>query len=447
MTRGRTILIFALALLVCFLLPAVALAADDCNGASGGGFKEYAEKGGIFAIGASFVFGIGASLTPCVWPMIPITVSIFGATESQSRARGAALSATFVLGIALLFTVMGVAAGLTGKGMGDALTKPWVVIPIALIFFALSASMFGAFEIALPSSLTNKMSTVGGVGFKGAFLLGLVMALVAAPCTGPFLTGLLIYLASKASLPLAIGSMFMFALGLGLPFFIAGTFAINLPKGGAWMMGIKWFSGVVLAYMGFKYLRDRWPEIFRGWMPGTNGFLAIAGVVALIGFALGFVHLLGERRKSPIAHLSTRMKLLSIVPAIAGLYMVLSWFDIPKGVPLAWEQDEAKGLASALNQKKGAIIDFGASWCTACKELEHDTWPDPSVREEAMNFVPIAVDASDPDDKVDALQKKYGVVGLPTVVLLDAKGQERARFNKFVEPDKMVSALKCVASK
>jgi thioredoxin:protein disulfide reductase len=310
--------------------------------------------------------------------------------------------------------------------------------------------MFGAFEIALPASMTNKMSTVGGVGFKGAFLLGLVMALVAAPCTGPFLTGLLIYLASKASLPLAVASMFMFAMGLGLPFFIAGTFAINLPKGGAWMMGIKWFSGVVLAYMGFKYLRDRWPELFRGWMSPSNIFFGIACLVAIVGFGLGFVHLLAEKRKSPIAHLSKPMKLASIIPAIFGLYMVLSWFDVPKASaegnapPLSWVADEAKGILAAKAEKKGAIVDFGASWCTACKELEHETWPDPHVREEGARFVPIAVDATEDDDKIVALKEKYKVVGLPTVIVLDAEGKERARLNEFVKPERMVAALKCV---
>jgi thioredoxin:protein disulfide reductase len=437
-----------LAFLVCwFAFPRFALAAEGSNS---GAFSEYAAKGGIFAVGASFVFGIGASLTPCVWPMIPITVSIFGATESSSRGRGAALSATFVLGIAVLFTAMGVAAGLTGKGMGDALSKPYVVIPIALVFFALSASMFGAFEIALPASMTNKMSTVGGVGFKGAFVLGLVMALIAAPCTGPFLTGLLIYLASKASVALAVASMFMFALGLGLPFFIAGTFAISLPKGGAWMMGIKWFSGVILAYMGFKYLRDRWTPEFRGWMSPSTTFFMIAIAVAVVGFGLGFVHLLAEKRKSPIAHLSKPMKLASIIPAIAGLYMVLSWVDIPKadasgGPALAWEKDEVKGLALAKSLNKGAIVDFGASWCTACKELEENTWPNASVRAEGQRFVPIAIDATDDENQTtEGLKKKYGVVGLPTVIVLDATGKEKLRFNEFVPPEKMVAALKTV---
>ncbi len=179
--------------------------------------------------------------------MIIITVSIFGANEAKSRWHAAALSGTFVLGIVALFAPLGVAAAMSGKVLGSALANPWVVSVIALVFFALAASMFGAFEMALPTSLTNKLSGVGGVGFKGAFGLGLVCALLAAPCTGPGLTGLAIWIATTKNIALGTGAMAFFALGLGVPFFVVGTFAIGLPKGGAWMLGVKWVCGVALA--------------------------------------------------------------------------------------------------------------------------------------------------------------------------------------------------------
>src|SRR4051794_17718229 len=166
------------------LVPLVALADDGGAGTYGDLIQKH---GKLVAVLASFGFGVIASLTPCVYPMVPITVSIFGATEAKSRLRGAALSGAFVLGIAALFTPMGVVSALSGKLMGSALSNQWVSLGLAALFLALAASMFGAFELALPSSLTNKLSTVGGVGFKGAFVMGLVMGLVAAPCTGPFL--------------------------------------------------------------------------------------------------------------------------------------------------------------------------------------------------------------------------------------------------------------------
>jgi thiol:disulfide interchange protein DsbD len=236
------------------LIPAIALAAGtDCADGGGGSdtgkFGEImATHGALVAVLASFGFGVMASLTPCVYPMVPITVSIFGATgDNTSRARGAALSGAFVLGIACLFTPMGLISVFTGGLMGAALSNPYVVCALAALFVALAASMFGAFELALPSGLTNKLSTVGGVGYKGAFIMGLVMGLIAAPCTGPFLTGMLIVIASAKSYVLGGAALFAFSLGLGVIFFIAGAFGANLPKGGAWMMGIKWVSGVGLA--------------------------------------------------------------------------------------------------------------------------------------------------------------------------------------------------------
>ena len=222
-----------LILMMILLIPAIAWASECVDGAGGsdtGKFQEILQKHGAFAaVLASFGFGFLASLTPCVYPMVPITVSIFGATEAKSRLRGAALSGAFVLGIAVLFTPMGLACVATGKLMGSALSNIWVTFGLAALFLALAASMFGAFELALPSSVTNKLSTVGGVGFKGAFVMGLVMGLIAAPCTGPFLTGMLTDIAQSKSYLLGGSALFFFSLGLGVLFFFAGAFGANLP--------------------------------------------------------------------------------------------------------------------------------------------------------------------------------------------------------------------------
>ena len=443
----------ALAVLFALMLvPSLAWA----DGSETGTFQTYAEKGLALAAAVSFGFGFLASLTPCVFPMVPITVSIFGATDA-TRARGMALSATFVLGIAALFTPLGVMSALSGTLMGSALANKWVVLAIAALFVTLASSMFGAFEMALPSSLTNKLSTVGGVGFKGAFILGLVMGLIAAPCTGPFLTGMVTWIATTKNTTIGAISMFSFALGLGVPFFIAGGLAVSLPKGGAWMLGIKWGSGVLLAYMALSYLRDAFPAV-KAMTSGSAVYGAVAAVVLAVGLALGTIHILAERRKSKIAHLSKPTKLASIIPAVAGAFMFVSWFNAPKshviseaeaaqkGIKLApeitWASDEAKGRAQAEADKKPIIVDFGAEWCTACKELEHMTWPDPQVRAQAERFVAIKVDATDDDSpETKRLQKKYNVVGLPTVLVLDSSGKERARFNEFVPPEKFAAAV------
>jgi thioredoxin:protein disulfide reductase len=447
-------LVSSFVLLALLLAPALAWAGTEA-GSDTGKFQQILESHGAFvAVLMSFVFGVVASLTPCVYPMVPITVSIFGATgENTSRLRGAALSATFVLGIAALFTPMGVASALSGKLMGSALSNQWVVLALALLFVALAASMFGAFELALPSGLTNRLTTVGGVGYKGAFVMGLVMGLIAAPCTGPFLTGMVTVIATTKNVVLGTAALFSFSLGLGVIFFIAGAFGANLPKGGAWMMGIKWVSGVGLAYMAFAYLRDRFEPVRRLVDHPGYAFGIAAVVVLAIGLALGTIHVFAERRKSPIAHLSKPLKLASILPAVAGAAMLFSWIDQnhevdPNAPAIVWLTSEDAAQAKAQAEGKPMLIDFGAEWCTACKELEHKTFTDPSVRTEGQRFVALRVDATDDEDKeVTRLKDKYQVRGLPTVIMLDKHGKEMVRFNEFVKPDAFRAAMKNVTSK
>jgi len=445
-------------MLVVVLLPATSWAGDCVDGGSETGkFQEILEKHGVLAaVLASFGFGFFASLTPCVYPMVPITVSIFGATEARSRLRGAALSATFVLGIAALFTPMGVASALSGKLMGGTLSNAWVIMSLALLFTALAASMFGAFELALPSGLTNRLSTVGGVGFKGAFVMGLVMGLIAAPCTGPFLTGMVTVIATSKNVVLGSAALFSFALGLGVLFFVAGAFAVSLPKGGAWMVGIKWVSGVGLAYMAFAYLRDRFPQVRALVEHPSYGFGVLAMVVLAIGAALGGVHILAERRRSPIAHLSRPMKLASIVPAVVGAAMLFSWVQLnhdvdPNAPKIAWmksEKSEAAAFAQAKAEGKPLLLDFGATWCQGCKHLDESTFPDARVRAEAQRFVSVKVDLSDDEgDEAERIKKLYGVTALPVVLILDENGKELIRFNEPVAPERLYAAMKCKAPK
>jgi thiol:disulfide interchange protein DsbD len=425
------------------LWPLVA-AADACASDTGA-FQRYLDHGAVFALGASYVFGLATSLTPCVYPMIAITVSVFGAKEATSRWQGALLSLTFVLGIACLFTPMGVVSAVTGKGFGSALGNVWIVGFVALVFLTLSASLFGAFELALPASLNNRLSTVGGTGFRGAFLLGLVCGLVAAPCVGPFLFGLLGWIATTKNVALGSGAMALYALGLGTLFFVVGTFAVNLPKAGAWMMGVKWVGGVCLAYMAFAYIRDALPKgAVRALVHPTGAYGAVSAAVLLVGLGLGAAHVLAERRKSPIAHLSKRAKLASIVPAIAGLFMVISWSQLPP--ELHWETSEPEALKVAKESHRPLLIDFGASWCAACKELEEKTFPDPTVQKEAARFIALHVDATDDDDPAVArVRQKYGATeGLPVVLFLDSEGREAKRFTEFVPPDCLASALSTV---
>src|SRR5208282_3503276 len=161
----------------------------------------------------------------------------------------------------VLFTVLGVGAAKSGALFGSLLSNKYVVGFIAAVLLALAASMFGAYELALPSSLNNRLATVGGICFGGAFVLGLVSALVAAPCTGPVLGGILIWIAASHRILFGTGIMFSFAVGLGVPFFLVGTFAVSLPKSGSWMLGVKWFFGVMLTVLALYFLRTAFPSM------------------------------------------------------------------------------------------------------------------------------------------------------------------------------------------
>jgi thiol:disulfide interchange protein DsbD len=431
------------------LWPLSALAAS--GGSDTGAFARALAQGTLVALGASYAFGLATSLTPCVYPMIAITVSVFGAKQSASRVHGMLLSLTFVAGIVCLFTPLGVVSALTGSGFGSALGNPWVVGVIALVFLSLAASLFGAFELALPASLSTRLSGVGGAGYRGAFLLGLVCGLVAAPCVGPFLFGLLGWISMTRDVALGSAAMALYGLGLGTLFFVVGTFAVNLPKAGAWMMGVKWIGGVCLAYMALCYVRDAMPRSAVAKIANSSApYVAVGGVLLGLGLVLAGVHVAAERRRSPIAHLSKPAKLASIVPAIAGLFMLITAHQLPAaaapGAGLHWESSEATAVARAAAEHKPLLVDFGASWCGACKELEEKTFTAPLVQAQGSRFVALHVDATDDDDAtVAAVRQKYRATeGLPVVVLFDSRGAEAVRFTEFVPPDRFAAAMASV---
>jgi thiol:disulfide interchange protein DsbD len=433
------------AVVVTLLVPLLAFASEEvaAAGSDTSSFQQAMAKGPFVAAGVAFLGGLLTSMTPCVWPMVAITVSVFGATEAKSRKQGAMLSGVFVLGMATLFTIFGVAAGLSGALFGQALGNPWVVIPISLILLALAASMFGAFELQLPSALTNKLATVGGIGYGGAFTLGLVSAVIAAPCTGPVLTGILAWIALSHSAIMGCVMMASFAFGLGVPFFLVGAFAVSLPKGGAWMLGVKWFFGVMLVVLAAYFIRPAFPALMT-LVPRTTTMLTVGAALTLVGLAIASIHVSAERKKSPIVHLSKPTKLISAPFAIAGGFILVSWILTPKA-QLKWLDSEDVATQAAKADHRPMIVDFGAAWCGACNELATHTFADAQVREEAGRFVAVRVDATDEDDaQVAKIKDKYHVVGLPTVVVLDSSGAEKVRFNEFVPAERFLTAIKTV---
>lgn len=433
--RSASIRIAMLAALAVLLLPATALADEPDL------FTRLIKKGPVFGAIGGFIGGLLTAATPCVYPMIAITVSVFGAREAKSRGQAMMLSTSFVLGIVALFTPMIVGAALTGTLFGSALANKWIVLVLVAIFAAMAASMFGAFDLTLPDAVMQRLSSVGGIGYGGAFLLGLVSGLVAAPCTGPVLAGILAWIAQERNVFLGTIVGLMYSIGLGLPFWLVGTFAVSLPKGGKWMLGIKSFFGVVMLVVALWFLKNAVPALTHLARPDTT-FLAITAGAVVLGLALGAVHLYWDDGGVVVK----ARKGVGIALCTVGGFLFLAGWTTPKG-SLAWEHSEELAAAKARSEKRPMLIDFTATWCGACQELAKDTFADPRVQARAVeaNFVAVKVDATnDEDPQVDKIKDKYKVKGLPTVVIYDSSGNERKRFTEFVGPEPFLKAIEGV---
>lgn len=455
----------ALAALTTLILPLAALA-DESNA-----FTAALQKGPHYAAGAALLGGLLTAATPCVYPMIAITVSVFGASEAKSRREAMLLSTAFVFGIVCLFTPMIVGAALTGKLFGAALQSKWVVIGIVAIFAAMAASMFGAFELTLPESLMQRLNAVGGVGYGGAFLLGLVSGLVAAPCTGPVLTGILVFIGQTRDA--GLGAIFgaFFSIGLGIPFWLVGTFAVSLPKSGKWMVGIKSFFGIVMLVVALYFLKNAFP-FFKSLARPDATFMAVTAGLLVAGIAIGAVHLAWDDDGVMVK----ARKGIGIVLSVVGGFLFVTAIELPReaeakgALPvasgatsasagpngaaganghgaLAWERSEEQVLAKAKAEKRPVLVDLTADWCIACKETAKYTFADPRVvsRMNEARFINVQVDGTnDEDPEFLRVKNKYKVVGLPTVILLDSEGVERKRFTEFVKPEAFLAALDAI---
>ncbi|WP_243383874.1 protein-disulfide reductase DsbD family protein [Geothrix alkalitolerans] len=394
------------------------------------------EHSGLFwSLLLVFLAGMGASLTPCVYPMIPITMAIVGA-KGSGKARGFALSAMLVLGMAVTYTTLGVLAARSGAAFGAFAQKPAFLIPVSLLFAAFALSLFGAFEIALPQGLALKLQGDGSrKGFGGAFLMGLVLGPLSAPCVGPVIGAVLVGIAQRGDVFMGGLQLFVFALGMGVLFLAVGTFSAALPKSGDWLTRFK--QGMGLVVLGFAAWNVRlvvpdWAN-FAMW---TIVMLAGAAVFGAFEAAAGLV---GQLRKG----FALLMLVLTLLLGVRTVETYLKVDLLPKGGAAAvadehagWmEQDLEGALAKARAEKKLVLVDIYAEWCAQCKELDEKTWPDASVKQwMAQNAVPIRIDT---DAKRKDLAAKLQIRSYPTVLLLDADGRELRRILGFQKPESM----------
>lgn len=415
---------------VALLIPAVANAAT-----CGSPFATYQAKGWFWMYLGAFGFGFQTSLTPCVYPMIPITLGIFGARgKDVKRSRALALATMYVVGMGLTYAALGVAIALVGGQFGTILSNPYVVVPIVLLFAALAASMFGAFELNLPASWQARLSQVGGSGFKGAFLMGMVGGLVAAPCTGPFLLGLLTYVATTRSVIGGGSLLFTYALGMGVLFWVLAAFAMSLPKSGRWMEWVKSGGGILLLIGGIYFLRPFLPFMRRG-IPELWFLLMAIGLI-VAGLALGAIHKSFHGSRGEKAS-----KLAGIVLVLGGVFAAWSYVLAPKHhVPWIYE-DEKAAFAKARAEKKGVVIDFGATWCTPCAEIER-TFGDTDVFNAiTKDFVPLKFDVSEDTAQNTERRNRYEAGGLPAVVFITTDGTVLGRIDREMDPDEMMKII------
>jgi thioredoxin:protein disulfide reductase len=387
----------------------------------------------------ALTYGFLTALTPCVYPMIPITVSIFGARAGVPRGRALALGAAYVAGIAAMFGALGTSFGLLGKAFGTFLANPWVIVPLALFFVAMGLSMFGAFEVALPMALQQRLSRVGGRGFGGAFLMGLVGGIIAAPCTGPPLASLLAYVATTRNAPWGFALLATYGAGVGLPFWLLAGFSMSLPKPGAWMEWIKSIFGVALFAAALYYLKNVIPALTRFTSP-KSGFALAMGALVLAGIVLGAVH-----KSFHGGTFERARKGLGVALMTLGIFGASNYVLTPKGdVQLAWLTDEPAAVAEARAANRPLLIDFAANWCLPCKEMELQVFSRPEVATEMNRFTLLRIDLSDETDELAAIKRKYGADTLPAIRIIAPSGAILARTDQQLSPAHFLSLLATV---
>ena len=391
------------------------------------GADLFAGKSLPIVLALVFLSGLALNLTPCVYPLIPITVGFFARQGSGKTSRTFGLALAYVLGMSVTYSALGVFAALSGSLFGAWLQKPAVLVGIALLVVALALSMFGLYEIQAPHALTDRTGSKAGA--LGALTMGLFVGFVAAPCIGPFVLSLLTYVAAKGSVTTGLGLFFTLAMGLGLPYLVLGTVSgslSKLPRSGEWMEAVRRVFGFALLALAVWFLRPLLPS--RPWEIGV--------AVPLLAGGLWILFL--EKSGRDLAW----FRPVRVVVAL-GLLATGAAFALPqKAAPrLSFSPYSEAALGAASGRP--VMIDFAADWCLPCKELEQKTFTDPDVIAAGKGWTFLKADLTRTGSpEVEALKEKWRIQGVPTLIFLGPDGKEIGeRVVGFEPPETFVRRL------
>lgn len=390
-----------------------------------------------YAVFGFFLLGLGLAFTPCVLPMLPLLSAIvIGQNQRPNMWRAFALSFVYVQGMAVTYTLLGLVVAAIGLPFQVALQHPYVMIGLSIIFVLLALSMFGVFTLQLPSSLQTKLSLLSqqqkAGAFGGVFLMGMIAGLVASPCTSAPLSGALLYVAQSGDLFTGAITLYLLALGMGVPLILITLFGNKiLPKSGMWMETVKKLFGFVMlalpVFLISRILPDEW----------TPRLWAMLGTAFFIWFAF----------QMPKNGTGWVFRILFLVAAMISVKPLQTWVWGETSTPSAVENKAVSHVefkqvkseaelqqALAENNKPLVMLDLYADWCVACKEFEKETFSDPSVQKAFGDMLLLQIDMTKNSEENRALMTKYKVLGLPTILFFNQDGKEieGSRVNGFM---------------